>query len=185
MRIRRPNDRRRSGFTFVEATISIAFFTMLMTSFGSVFMRSHGVADRSYTNVRANEEHDRNLRAVADLLRCAAWDTLTGFQPDGTSATPCFCRVLGSDASGRLMDVPETLCWRAATKPAPGVSNPGELVLMRNGVPTTLVCERVPAGGFLVTQSGNTLKVTLSTYYAASNGTIVTVSGNVSVSLRN
>jgi type II secretory pathway pseudopilin PulG len=176
--------RRQAGFTLLEAMIAISFVLMMMTGFGHVFARSNGVADQSYSTVRAHEEHDRNLRAVADILRCASWDSVGGFAADGTSTAPWFCRVIGSDAKGRVMDAPETLSWRAVSKTVHGVTNPGELVVTKNGE-STVVASRVPQGGFVVRQNGNTLRVTLTTYYSASNRIVTSVSGDVSVSLRN
>jgi type II secretory pathway pseudopilin PulG len=181
----RASIRPQAGFTFVEATIVVAILTTMMTAFGQVFTRSQGVADGSLATLRAHEEHTKNLRAIADLLRGAAWDTLTGFALDGTASAPTFCRLLGSDVKGRLIDLPETLSHRTTSQPVDGVDAPGEVVLSRGGVPTAVIAPRVPVGGFRVLLSGNTLEVTLTTYYSTSSRRVAMVTGAVSVSLRN
>ena len=178
---------RQNGSTLVEAVFVTALFVSLMASFISVYATTSSFSARSSVQMRANEEHQRNLDAIANLLRGAAISSLAGFDAGGTSTAPTFQVVTGADATGaRVLGPAQTLGWRTTGGNVHGVQNPGEVTLTVNGV-TTALASRIPKGGFLVTRSANTLRITLSTFYTMSDAeqTAATVSGDVSVSLRN
>ena len=178
---------RQSGSTLVETVFVSALFVSLMASFLSVYSSTSSFSARSSTQMRANEEHQRNLDAIANLLRGAALSSLAGFDAAGTSTAPTFQVVTGADGTGaRILGPAQTLGWRTTGGNVHGVQNPGEITLTVNGV-TTPLASRIPKGGFLVTLTANTLRVTLTTFYTMSDAeqTAATVSGDVSVSLRN
>jgi hypothetical protein len=109
---------------------------------------------------------------------------LTGFDEAGVATSLGFCRALGADASGIVLDVPESLAWRSVSQKYSGISAPGEVVLTKNGVGTVLA-PRVPSGGFMVTRVGNTLRITLTTFSSKSQRTLATSTCTTYVSLRN
>jgi hypothetical protein len=178
---------RQCGTTLVEAVFVSALFVSLMATFLSVYSTTSSFSVRSSVQMRANEEQQRNLDAVANLLRGAALSSLAGFDAGGVSTSPTFQVVTGADATGaRVLGPAQTLGWRTTGGNVHGVQNPGEVTLTVNGV-TTPLASRIPKGGFLVTRSANTLRVTLTTFYTMTDAeqTAATVSGDVSVSLRN
>jgi prepilin-type N-terminal cleavage/methylation domain-containing protein len=178
--------RRQPGFTLVELVVVTALFVTMMMIFVSVYHATSSFSNRTSAVIKSNEEQQRNLDVIANLLRGAALSSLAGFDAGGVSTSPSFQLATGADATGRILGPVQTLAWRAAATPLDGVANPGEIALTQNGVTTTLAT-RVPKGGFLVTRSANTLRVTLSTYYTMSDPdrTVATITGDVSVSLRN
>jgi prepilin-type N-terminal cleavage/methylation domain-containing protein len=182
----RPLDSKR-GFSLLELLVATSLFATLMASLVAVYHTTQGFSARSAVVLKANEEKQRDLDVIADVLRGAASASLTGFDAGGVATAPSFQLVTGADAAGRILGPVETIDWRAAATPVGGVGNPGELTLTQGGVTTTLAA-RVPRNGFVVRRSGNTLRITLTTYYAASSEAeraVATVTGDVSVALRN
>jgi hypothetical protein len=145
------------------------------------------LASESRVQARAHEELRRNLDALSNALRGASYDSLGGFDKDGVATAPVFQRASGYDTTGVTLDSAQTLQWRSTStrESVEGVSAPGELVLVQDGVTTTLA-KSVPAGGFEATLVGNRLKVRLTTYCTGgSTGCTASVSGETTVSLRN
>jgi type II secretory pathway pseudopilin PulG len=180
-------NRRNSGNTLVEVVFVTALFVSLLASFVSVYHTTSSFSARSTAVMRANEEQQRNLEAIANLMRGAAVSSLGGFDPNGISTAPSFQVVTGVDAAGnRVLGPAQTLSWRATGGNIHGVPNPGEVTVSIGGVQTTLA-SRIPNGGFRVTRTANTLRVTLSSFYTMSDidQTVATTSGDVSVALRN
>lgn len=181
------SNHRQAGSTLIEVVFVTALFVSLMASFVSVYNSTSSFSARSSAVMRANEEQQRNLDAIANLLRGAALTSLGGFNAAGQSTAPTFQVVTGADAGGnRVLGPVQTLGWRTVGGNVHGIQNPGEVTLTVNGV-TTSLASNIPKGGFLVTLSANTLRVTLTTYYSLSDATqtVATTSGDLSVSLRN
>jgi type II secretory pathway pseudopilin PulG len=177
----------QAGSTLIEVVFVTALFVSLMASFVSVYNTTSSFSARSSAVLRANEEHQRNLDVIANLLRGAALSSLGNFDASGKSTAPTFQVVTGADAGGnRVLGPVQTLGWRTVGGNVHGVQNPGEVTVTVGGV-TTSLASNIPKGGFLVTLSANTLRVTLTTYYSLSDATqtLATTSGDVSVSLRN
>ncbi len=179
-----PRPDPQAGYTFLELVTATAIFALMVASFGRVFSSSSGLSASSRAALRAHEENRRSLAALSDVLRGAAWDTLAGFAADQTSTTPSFHLLLGSDAAGRLLDTVESVEWRSTAALVNGVTEPGEVVVLKDGQVTRLA-PRVPRGGFSVVRQGNTLEIHLVTYYATREGRLALVTGEASVSLRN
>jgi hypothetical protein len=152
--------------------------------FVSVDHATRSFSSRTSASSRANEEEQRSLAALANLLRGAAAGTLTGFDGAGVATAPSFQTVTGEDAGGRILGPVQSLAWRAVANGSDDVKNPGEVALDVGGV-TIPFAPRVPKGGFVVTQTGSTLRVTLTTYCTTSDRTTASVTGDVSISLRN
>jgi len=174
--------RRPSGTSLVEVVISTVVFLTILSAFVAVHRTTRSFTDRTYAEMRVNEEQQRNLVAIANVLRGASASSLSGFDAGGVSTHPSFQAVTGADAAGPILGPVQSILWRAPA--ATGGSDPGELALDVGGVQVTLA-SRVPSGGFVVTHTGNTLRVTLTTRYSTSEQTTASVTGDVSVSLRN
>src|SRR5262245_22128148 len=172
------------GFTLFETLLTIAIFSAIAAWFARVASTSAGLSADSAVMLRAQEEHRRNLRSLADAVRGAAYSSLSGFAADGTSTAPSFAVVKSFVSGATVLDTPMQWSWRATTAPVNGVSKPGEIVCVQGAV-TKRVATRVPFGGFKVILAGGTLKIQLTTYYATSQGKTVTLSGETTVSLRN
>jgi type II secretory pathway pseudopilin PulG len=175
---------RPSGFSLVEVVVATVMFASLMGTFVAVHETTRDFTSRTYAELRANEEQQRNLAAIANLLRGAAASSLTGFDVSGVATAPSFQAVTGADAAGRILGPVQSLAWRAATTGHVAIANAGEIAVDVGGVKVT-IASAVPKGGFVVTRSANTLRVTLTTSFSTSDRTIATVTGDVSVSLRN
>lgn len=175
--------RHPAGFTTLEVALTTVVFLALLAAFVAAHKTTRDFTDRTYTEMRANEEHQRNLAALADLLRGASATSLTGFDASGASIAPSFQSVTGADATGRILGPVQSIAWRASALPANG-GGAGEIALDVGGV-KVVVASHVPAGGFVVRKSGNTLRVTLTTVYTTNDQTTASVTGDVSVSLRN
>jgi type II secretory pathway pseudopilin PulG len=177
--------RRESGFTLIEAVVSVAIFLLLVTSFASAFATTDGLSSEARVAMRANEEHRKNLEAGANLLRGADLGSLSGFAADGTTSALSFQSVQGVDTAGTpILGPVQEIKWRSTTAKVTGIAKPGEVVIVTGGT-TVQVMRNVPEGGFVVRQQGSTLKVALQTYYATSRGRTATVSGESSVTARN
>lgn len=176
--------RRPSGTTLLEVVITAVLFLSLLATFVAAHKTTRDFTDRTYAEMRANEEQQRNLVALANVLRGATASSLTGFDASGTSTAPSFQSVTGADASGRILGPVQSIAWRQSTTRGNGVDDAGELALVVGGV-TVAIASHVPEGAFVVTKSGNTLRVTLTTVYSSSDRTTASVTGDVAVSLRN
>jgi hypothetical protein len=176
--------RRSSGFTLLEVAITSVVFLGLLAAFVAAHKTTREFTDRTYAEMRVNEEQQRNLAALADLLRGASASSLTGFDATGASTAPSFQSVTGADATGRILGPVQSIAWRPSSTPANDPANAGEIALDVGGV-KVVIAPHVPVGGFVVRKSGNTLRVTLTTTYATSDRTTASVTGDVSVSLRN
>lgn len=176
--------RRQAGYTFIEMMVATAIFAGLFAAFARAFTTSQALSSDSTALVKASEELRRNLDAIANCWRGAAYASLTGFAADGTSTTPTFQCVSGGDAGGKVLAAAQQMKWQSSATPVKGIASPGDVVTIQGGV-TKLVAARVPSGGFKAILSGSTLKIQLTTYYATSLGKTASVSGECSVSLRN
>lgn len=174
----------QAGYTFFEAMVVIAMFTLLVLSFGRVFGSTSGLSTESRANLHAQEDNRRSLEVLANKLRGACWASLTGFAADGTATAPGYKCATGADGSGIILDVAEAMSWRSTSAAVNGVPSPGEVICTKNGV-TTVLAPRVPSGGFKVIQSGSALRVQLTTYFSSSQRKVATATSEVSVSLRN
>jgi hypothetical protein len=178
---------RQSGSSYVEIALAMAFFATLLVSFFAVYGSTQRMANRTRAILQAENDEERNLSVIANLLRGAALATLGGFDAGGVATAPTFQVVTGVDAAGvRVLGTVQGLSWRANANAVDGIANPGEIALTQDGVIRTLA-SRVPLGGFRVTRSANSLRVTLTTYSAMNDPgrTAATVTRDISVSLRN
>jgi hypothetical protein len=169
---------RQSGSSIVEIALAMAFFATLLASFFAVYGSTQRMANRTRALLQAENDEERNLSVIANLLRGAALATLGGFDAGGVATAPTFQVVTGVDAAGvRVLGTVQGLSWRANANAVDGIANPGEIAL----------ASRVPLGGFRVTRSANSLRVTLTTYSAMNDPgrTAATVTRDISVSLRN
>jgi len=177
----------QSGSSFVEIALAMAFFATLLVSFFAVYGSTQRMANRTRVLLQAENDEERNLSVIANLLRGAALATLGGFDAGGVATAPTFQAVTGVDAAGvRVLGTVQGLAWRAHANAVDGIANPGEIALTQDGVTRTLA-SRVPLGGFRVTRSANSLRVTLTTYSTMNDPgrTAATVTRDISVSLRN
>jgi len=175
--------RTQAGFGALEFAIVVGITALFLATFSDVFSTSDELAHLSRVNHRAQEELRRNLEAVANVLRGAELDSIEGFDEDGTATNPTFGRVVGVDAVGRIYDGAEELRWVATSEKVNGVTSPGEILHIRDGV-KTVVARKVPKDGFRLSVEAGTLAVWLQTYYTAEHETQV-VAGETAVSLRN
>jgi prepilin-type N-terminal cleavage/methylation domain-containing protein len=183
--------RRSSGFSLVEVVVVTALFASLVGTLVTVHKTTLDFTRRTYAEMRANEEQQRNLAAIANVLRGAAVSSLTGFNVAGIATAPSFQTVTGADAAGRILGPVQSLAWTACTSTeacgcggGSTASNMGDLELAV-GLAKVTLASGVAKGGFVVTKSANTLKVTITTRYSTDDQTTATVTGDVSVSLRN
>ena len=133
----------------------------------------------------SSDDERRSLDALAGELRGADYLSLAGFDPTtGIATTLTFQCATGADKAGILLDAPETLSWRAVSTKYDGVSNPGELVCTKNGV-TKVMAPRVASGGFSAARTGNTLRITLTTFCSTSQRKVSFSTATTYVSLRN
>jgi prepilin-type N-terminal cleavage/methylation domain-containing protein len=175
---------RAAGFSMVEVAITITIFGITFAAFSRTHVASTRLATASYAILTATDEQRRGLDAIAAELRGADYQSLSGFNVSGVATSPSYKRAIGSDESGRVLDVTETLSWRSVTAKYNGVASPGEVIKTRNGV-ATVVARHVPSGGLSVALVGNTLRITLTTFRSNRQGLPTTVSATTYVSLRN
>jgi hypothetical protein len=183
MRTLRPRARAR-GFTAIEAAIAVGLVGLSVATVGGVFARSSALAADSRATLRVHEEHRRNLETIANTLRGASRDSLTGFAADGTSTSPRFETVSGADASGLTSSGTEVLLWVPSPRPVNGVAQPGLVVHTMPGS-SRVVADRVPKTGFLVRREGDNLVIRLTTYYATSQRKTALLTGETAVFVRN
>jgi type II secretory pathway pseudopilin PulG len=120
------------GFTLFEITIGFALFTGLIALLGSVYASSDGLARQCMATMSANEEHRRNLDALANLCRAAPTNKFSGFDAANTSTAPSFQCVTGVNAAGLVFGPVQTLSWRANQDKATGVAT-GESSITTTG----------------------------------------------------
>lgn len=174
---------RLSGVTVVEATFAIAISTGLFLGIGATLGTTTRLAERSRGDLQASEENRWALDRLGNALRGAAADTMTGFDVSGVATAPRFSTVPGMAAGVRTLSTAATLQWQA-TPAVGGVTSPGQVVRVQDGV-TTVVAKRVPSGGFTVTQVGGGLLIHLESFAPMSNGEISHAAGDTFVRLRN
>jgi len=172
------------GFTFFETMVVLAVGGLLFGLLGQALTGSSRLSSASRATLRSDDDAHRSAEAIANALRGASWETLTGFDESDVATEPTFRRVLGSDSSGYVLDEVETLQWRSSQRGVDGIQSPGEVVLEKNGV-TTVVAPRVPSGGFRVLRTGTTLKVVLTTYASTSQRVVSHTTAEALVALRN
>jgi prepilin-type N-terminal cleavage/methylation domain-containing protein len=175
--------RAQRGFTFLETMVVVAVGALLFGLLGQALSGSANLSSVSRASLLAEDDAQRSVEAIASTLRGASWESLTGFDGNDVATTPGFRRVVGSDASGQVLDQEETLRWRAG-RAADGIQSPGEVVLERGGV-AAVVAPRVPGGGFRVERTGTTLKVVLTTYASTSQRVVTHATAEALVALRN
>ena len=95
--------RRPSGSSLVEIVVVTAMFALLMGTFVAVHKTTLDFTCRTYAEMRANEEQQRSLAAIANALRGAAASSLTDFNVSGVATTPSFQTVTKADAAGRIL----------------------------------------------------------------------------------
>ncbi len=176
--------RRSAGFSMVESAVALAFFAGLAAAMGGVFATTTGLTNRVHADVSSGLSNRRSLEHIADLLRGASGDTMSGFDATGVATTLRFQWVTGMSGNLPVYSSTATLKWSATPTSVTGVSSPGEVVMEQGGV-TRRVAARVPSGGFYVTQSGNGVSIHLETYAPLVNGGVSRASGDTFVSLRN
>lgn len=176
--------RAESGFSLLELIVASGLAAMLTAALAATFSTSSGLSNRSSTVLRVNEEHRRNLDAVADAMRGAAASTLGGFDAGGNATEPTFQCVAGCDGSGLVLDETCRIWWRPSTIAVTGVEQPGDLV-MTQGTVEAVVARRVPAGGFRVSRLGSSLRISMTTFSPGPNQLLETLSGQTSLTLRN
>jgi Tfp pilus assembly protein PilW len=173
----------RSGFTLIETTIAAGLSLLIALGLGTVVTVANRLAERSRANTQASQEHRRGLEHIANALRSASWDTLTGFDGAGVATAPAFQTVTGSSGGNPTLSSTAQIQWQA-TPPVRGVTSPGEVVLTQDGVSIRLA-ERVPSGGFSVTELGAALQIHLETFAPLPNGEIARATGDTLVLIRN
>jgi prepilin-type N-terminal cleavage/methylation domain-containing protein len=175
--------RVQAGYTFLEMMVVVAAASLLYLLFVETLSSSSSLARTSRADLQANDDARRSLDVLANTLRGAAWTSLDGFDADDVATQPSFQRVAGSDANGAVLDVVETLRWRA-TASVDGIVGAGEVVLEKAGA-VTVLAPRVPGGGFRVERSGNTLRIFLTTYASTSQRVVTQAAAEALVALRN
>lgn len=177
------NARSSRGVTLVETAVSVAIIASISVGIGGVMRTSGGLARRAHANQAAAQQNRRALERITNTLRSADFDTLAGFDVNGLSTAPQFKAVTGVAGGVPTLGAAQTIQWYSKTDKC-GAANPGEVCLVIGGVKTRLA-DRVQSGGFRVSQSGNTLKVFLTTYTPNAEGGLVNASGEASVTIRN
>ncbi len=175
--------RTRSGVTMLEVVVSIAIFTSLIAGIGAILSSMIGLSERSRAGLAASEGNRVALERISNVLRGADAASLAGFNGSGVAVTPQFCTATGMASGARTLSTVATLQWQPAA-PARGVANPGDVVLVRDGVPVR-VAAHVPAGGFSVTRRGDSLLVHVETFAVQVSGDPSHASGDALVRLRN
>jgi hypothetical protein len=175
--------RPQHGWTIWETIVGISLLALALLAFTDVFNVSDRLATETRSRHRAEESLRRNLEAVANALRDVDAKTLDGFDGYGVSGNPVFARVTNVDEVGPVYGGLEELRWTSSPHPVPGVMAPGDVVHVRSGV-ARLIADRVPQGGFSVTQEGGTLVVRVHTYYSV-DGHLEWAHGSTAIALRN
>ena len=92
--------------------------------------------------------------------------------------------VTGADLDGLTYGGSESLSWMPSAVAVDGVPYPGA-VYLNTGGRRILVADRVPKDGFQVRQEGQSLVVSLTTYYVTSAGRLQTRATESVISVRN
>lgn len=174
---------RHAGWTLWETTVGLSLMALALVVFGGVFTSTETLVRDGRAKHRAEEMLRRNLEALANVLRDADAETLSGFDGTGKSLSPVFAKVTGVDEVGVVYGPNEQLRWSASPGSVPGVSSPGKVVLATNGT-ERVIADRVPAGAFFVQWNEGTLIVEVSTYHVVDNHTEI-VRGRTAIAVRN
>jgi type II secretory pathway pseudopilin PulG len=175
--------RASAGVTLVETAISVAIVASLAVGIGGVMRASGSLARRAHANQTAAQQNRRALERIANALRSASLDSLSGFDADGKSTEPQFRPVTGTSGGTPTLGAAQTIRWYSKADRC-GAANAGEVDLVVGGVRTCLA-NRVQSGGFRVALSGSTIEVFLTTYTPNPEEGLVHASGEASVTIRN
>lgn len=177
-------DPRQCGHTLLELLIVVSIFALFGAVFTDGFASSSALVDDSRVRHRADERLRRNMEAVANLLRGADIDTVTGFASNGIAVDQLhFARVDTVDRDGPIYVGTESIEWRAEGGSVDGVANPGRLVWVLDGV-ETIIATRVPRYSFEAEFGAGALMIRMSTYYSR-EGRVSVARGETAVALRN
>ena len=174
---------RASGFTLYEVIIVASLVGFLLSATTTLFSTNNNLASETRAHQLAEAAHRQNHAAIARVLRGIDIQTLSGFS-GGVATAPSFRRVTGMSTGDLTYKGDETLLWVEAPIAVNGVEKAGAIYLERGGA-RTLVADRVPRGGFQVTQEGQSLVVELTTYYSTSSGSVVSKTSESVISIRN
>jgi prepilin-type N-terminal cleavage/methylation domain-containing protein len=177
--------RAQAGFTFLEMVIVVSLFSLIVTTFGSVFSTSSNLSAETRARMWAEDDNRRSLDAIANDLRSAAWASLKGFDGSGSATSVTFQPVLHAASPGVVLDEEETMCWEATSAKVNGVSSPGRVCCKKASGETEVMAPRVPSGGLTMTLLGNTLRIQLTSFYSTSQRRVSTVTSEVELSFRN
>jgi prepilin-type N-terminal cleavage/methylation domain-containing protein len=189
----------QAGFSLVEVMVVLAVAGIM---FGAL-VQTLGASTRLYGTSRAalnsNDDVHRSLDRLCGLLRGAMMTTMAPVpaivESDGVTgitvddwrnqwATELTFQLPSDSQSVYLPGPEQTLRWRA-TAPVSGISSPGEVVHVMQGV-TTVVAPRVPAGTFRIRRMGeSSLEIQLSAYSSTAQRTTATATASASVLVRN
>ena len=173
-----------AGFTFIEVMVTLGIVTLILSAVFPLLGTSTKLSEAARLRMRVESEQRRNLLAVSRALQGIDLTTLVNVDPStGTTDQPAFARVTGVEEGVRAVGDEETISWIPVAADVPGVSEPGNLWLLR-GATKTLLAARVPKDGFHVTQVGRTLRITLTTYYPMA-ARFETVTSSTAVAVRN
>ena len=174
----------QSGFTVLEMAIVISLVGVALSALSSVFTRNHELVRDTRAHQRVEAIHRSNIQALTRFLRDVDLVTLSNFSIKGVSTQPYFSRVTGADLDNLTYTGTEHLIWKPSPIAVDGIPYPGAVYLVTNGR-SILVGDRVPKGGFLVRQEGQSLVVRLTTYYVTSASRRQTRTTESVISVRN
>ena len=115
--------------------------------------------------------------------RSASATSLSGFNVYGVATAPQFNPVTGMTAGSVTLGPTTTIQWQTGAA-CSGVANPGNIVMVANGVTTRLV-PRVASGAFTVTKAGTALTIHVVTYSPIEGGGVAYETGDTTVAVRN
>lgn len=175
---------RSRGFTFLELMICVSITVLVLFILLAFIDSSNEVVSENRVRIRATAQLRRNLVAVTNVLRGIDVYTLHGFDEDSSSENPRFQRVTGAELDQRSYGPVEELRWIASSQAVDGVAQPGGIYLV-TPTDSALLADRVPQGGFHLRQDGNTIAVTLTTYYTIGPHRSKSVTGRTAIQMRN
>ncbi|MDJ0522306.1 MAG: type II secretion system protein [Planctomycetota bacterium] len=174
---------RQGGWTIWETLVAVNVLGMAALLIGGLFASMEDARHRAQARQVARGDLQRNLEALATVLRRADLRTLDGFDSAGRSARPLFARATIERDGTRTVGPREELRWSAVSADVPGVASPGRIVHVREGA-EQILAENVPGGQFTVRWDGGMLVVELATYHVVGDHAQV-VRGSTAVLVRN